>query len=120
MIVTAYQDLYINQGTDFTTALTLTDNFGNPINLSGSNLLSQAKKSFTGNAAITFATTVADPTNGLVYLSIDAANTISVPSGTFVYDVLVQDPQNNITRVLEGRLFLSAAVTNPALFPVIN
>ena len=120
MIVTAYQDLYINQGTDFTTALVLTDNFGNPINLSGSGVLSQAKKSFTGNAAITFSTTIVDPINGLIYLSIDAANTISVPAGTLVYDVLVQDPQNNITRVLEGRLFLSATVTDPTLFQTIN
>jgi hypothetical protein len=112
-----YQDLYLEQGTTFSTQLTLNDAYGNPYNLTGFHLASQAKRSYyQANATITFATSIVDANNGIISLSIDSANTANVVPQTLLYDVLIKDTSNNITRVLEGRVFMDPAVTSITSF----
>jgi len=107
-----YSDQYLDQGSTFTTQLTLTDNYGNAYNLSGFSVASQAKQSYISpNVAINFSTTVLDAATGVIGLSLDAANSSNVPAGTLVYDVVVKDSSNNISRVLEGRIFVNPGVT---------
>ena len=50
-----YQDVFINQGEDFATQITLYDNYGSSYNLSSFSVASQAKKSYySQNTAIIF------------------------------------------------------------------
>jgi len=109
-----YSDQYIEQGTSFTTQLTLDDSYGAPFNLNGFTVKSQAKTSYySSNAVLTFVASVFDANNGVIQLSADSANTSALPPGKLVYDVIIKDnSSNNITRVLEGQIFVSPAVTS--------
>jgi hypothetical protein len=107
-----YSDLYLEQGTTFTTNLTLDDNYGNPYNLSGFTIKSQARRSYySANATITFTSSIYDAANGIIQLSANAATTANVPAGKLVYDVLIKDTANTTTRVLEGQIIVSPSVT---------
>jgi hypothetical protein len=109
----SYVDQYLEQGSTFTNQLTLTDSYGNPYNLSLFTVQSQAKKSYiTSNVAINFVSTISDAANGVVTLSLPATTSSTVPYGEFVYDVIITDPYGAVTRVLEGRVFVSPGVTN--------
>ena len=107
-----YQDLFLSQGDTFTTQLTLDDAYGNPYNLTGFTIGARAKTSYyTANAALIFTTSISDANNGIIQLSANSATTANVPVKTLVYDVLIKDTSNNVTKVLEGRVFVDPTVT---------
>jgi hypothetical protein len=106
-----YSDQYLEQGSTFTSQLTLADAYGNPYNLTGFTVSSRAKKSYiSSNVAIVFTTTITSANSGIVTLSLPSANTANVPYGKYVYDVIVNDG-STITRVLEGQVFVAPGVT---------
>ena len=109
----AYSDIYINQGEDFTTQITLYDDYGNPYNLSGFSVASQAKKSYyTQNTAIVFNATVYDAANGIIQLNANNSITANLDARQkLVYDVYVTDATGLKTRVLEGQILVSPGVT---------
>jgi hypothetical protein len=109
----AYSDLYLEQGTTFVTSVTLDGNNGEAYNLANFSVRSQAKRSYySSNATLTFTSTVTDAVNGVIRLSATANTTANIPAGTLVYDVLLTDTVGgSITRVLEGQIFVSPAVT---------
>jgi hypothetical protein len=109
-----YQDIYLEQGTTFTTSLTLTDNTNAAYNLVGFSVSSKAKTSYySSTPVITFNTAVSDASNGVVTLSANSSVTSNVSSRQkLVYDVrLVSNTTNTVTRVLEGQIFVSPGVT---------
>jgi len=108
-----YQELFINQNETFTTSLTLDDVNGSAYNLSGFTVKSQAKKSYYNqNVVINFDASISDANNGVITLSANSAVTANVPAGKLVYDVIITETQSgNVTRVLEGQIFVSPAVT---------
>lgn len=109
----AYQDQFLEQGTTFTTQITLDDSTGAPFNLDGFTVASKAKRSYyTSNATITFVSSVVDAANGIIQLSANAASTANATAGKLVYDVILTETATGIvTRVLEGQIFVSPAVT---------
>lgn len=108
-----YQDLFLEQGTTFTTSLTLLDENGSPYNLTDFQVRSQARKSyFSANATITFTSSIENANNGIIQLSANAPTTANVPYGKLVYDVLLtQISTGAVTRVLEGQIFVSPTAT---------
>jgi len=109
-----YQDLYLEQGSTFNETLTLNDAYGNPYNLTGFQVASQAKASYySANASIVFVTTISNANNGVITLSANSSVTSNIitPPTTLLYDVFIKDVFNNVTRVLEGRVFIDPAVT---------
>jgi hypothetical protein len=108
-----YQDLFIEQGTTFNTEITLDDVTGTAMNLTNFTVSSQARKSYySSSATIVFDATISDPNNGVITLAANSAVTSNVSPGKFVYDVLITDTVfNNVTRVLEGQIFVSPSVT---------
>jgi hypothetical protein len=110
--VGAYQDLFINQNETFQTQLVLQDTNGQYLDLSGCTVAAYAKRSYyQANASFEFIVSSADPANGVVTLSLDANTTSNVTATAYAYDVLVSDQYNTVSRVLEGRVFLSPGVT---------
>lgn len=106
-----YSDQYLEQGSTFTSQLTLADAYGNPYNLTGFTISSRAKKSYIStNVAIVFTTTITNANNGIVTISLPSAASANVPYGKYVYDVIVNDG-STITRVLEGQVFVAPGVT---------
>lgn len=109
-----YQDQFLEQGSDFTTQLTLDDVNGAPYNLDGFTVESKAKTSYyTNNIALTFDATIADAANGIIQISANNAVTMNVSTRQkLVYDVVITDSLSGTkTRVLEGQIFVSPAVS---------
>jgi hypothetical protein len=102
----------MEQNTTYNTTITLADNYGNAYNLMNYSVKSQAKRSYySANASLVFTTTISDAANGVVTLSANNATTANLIPGKLVYDVIIIDAFNNVTRVLEGQIFVDPAVT---------
>ncbi len=107
----AYQNLFVDQGSTFTNQLNLSDSSGIPYNLTNFTVNASAKTSYyTPNVAITFASTVLDSNNGIVQISAPSSDTANV-YGTLVYDVTLTDNNGNVTRILEGLIYVNPGVT---------
>lgn len=107
-----YVDLFLDQGTTFNTSLNIDDVNGVPFDLTNFVASAQMRRSYySANASATFiANTGIDPTLGVISLTLDSANTTNIKPGTYVYDVTLE-LDNEIVRVLEGRIFVSPGVT---------
>jgi len=101
-------NISIDQGTTFSTVVALTDDAGNPLNLTAYSANSQIRKWYTSSNSVAFTTELTD---GDIILSMNAATTGSLSAGRYVYDVTVTDNANNITRVVEGIVTVNPRVT---------
>ena len=107
-----YQELFLEQGTDFSTSINLDDVNGNPYNLTGFTAKSQMRKSYYSTSTTAeFTITINAPTTGVLIISLPSANTANVAAGRYVYDVAIKDSANTVTRVLEGIVNVLPRVT---------
>jgi len=108
----AYQELFLEQGTTFTTNITLDDIDGVPYDLTGVTAKSQIRKSYySANTTAEFTTNINIPNTGIILLSLDAPVTANIAAGRYVYDVVIKDTANTVTRVLEGVVNVIPQVT---------
>jgi hypothetical protein len=107
-----YQELFLEQGTDFTTSITLDDVNGIPYDLTEVQAKSQVKKSYYSTSpTATFTISINDPLDGVIILQLDNHVTSNIAAGRYVYDVIIKDGANNVTRVLEGIVNVIPQVT---------
>lgn len=102
-------NLVIDQGATFSTDLTLTDENGDALILSGYTANSQMRKWYTSSNATVFATSV-NVLSGVITLSLSANQTASLSSGRYVYDVEISDGLST-SRVVEGIITVTPNVT---------
>lgn len=108
----AYQELFLEQGTTFTTNITLDDIDGVPFDLTGVTAKSQIRKSYySANTTAEFTVTINTPTDGTILLLLSANTTANIAAGRYVYDVAIKDTANTVTRVLEGVVNVIPQVT---------
>lgn len=103
-------NLVIDQGTTYTTDLNLTDENGDPLNLTGYSANSQIRKHYTSSNSVTFSTSI-NATAGVITLSLTANQTSNIVSGRYVYDVELTDASNSISRIVEGIVTVTPQVT---------
>lgn len=108
----AYSNLYLEQGTSFSTTITIDDVYGEVFDLSGFSARSEMRKSYySANATAVFSTSI-NQTNGIITLELDPATTANIAPGRYVYDAIIVDSIRNITtRVLEGIVEVTPRVT---------
>lgn len=107
-----YQELFLEQGSDFNTSINLDDVNGLPFDLTGVTAKSQVRKSYySANATAEFVITINEPETGVILLSLNSANTANISAGRYVYDVVIKDGNNSKTRVLEGIVNVLPQVT---------
>ena len=107
-----YQELYLEQGTTFTTSITLDDVDGVPFDLTDIEAKSQIRKSYySANSTAEFIIQITDPPAGTIFMKLDANTTTSIAAGRYVYDVAIKDSANTVTRVLEGIVNVLPQVT---------
>lgn len=111
--MTAYVELFIDQGTDFNSIIYITDDTTNDsVNVYGYTANSQIRKSYysaniTANITCSFTNTA----NGELTLSMDANTTANIRAGRYVFDVKVTDSSNIVSRILEGIITILPSVT---------
>lgn len=98
-----YSELFLEQGTDFNTVITLDDVNGAALNLVNYSGSSQMRKSYySSNAAASFIIQTGG-TAGTITLNMSSANTANIYPGRYLYDVYITSNETGYrARVLEG------------------
>ena len=113
-------DLICKQGTTWEFYVTLEDEGGNPIDLTGYTGRGQIRKDYTSeNATASFTVSIDSPKDGKVKILLDAETTSSIEAGhsykdeksKYVYDIEIEDSNKYVTRILEGIIMVSPEVT---------
>jgi hypothetical protein len=104
-------NIFIDQGANFTTTVTISDSDGSALDLTGYTALAQIRKTYESTTATDFTTTFdADRTTGKISISLTNAQTSTLEYGRYVYDLVVTDVSSVKTRVVEG-----IATVNPSV-----
>lgn len=103
-------NLIIDQGVDYSTSVTLTNDDGDIINLSGYTAESQIRKTYTSLSAVDFNVSIAE-TQGVVSLALSANVSSNLVPGRYVYDVLLTNTQGIKSRIVEGIVTVTPRVT---------
>ena len=104
-------NLFIDQGADFTTTVTINDSTGSALDLTNYTALAMVRKSYASTTATTFTSTFAsDRTTGQITISLTDTQTAALESGRYVYDLIITDASGTKTRVVEG-----IATVNPSV-----
>ena len=107
-------NLYIDQGSDYSTTVTINDSAGSPLDLTGYTSTAQIRKTYTSSTSVPFLCTFdADRATGKITISLTNVQTNAIKSGLYVYDVLIADVATPPvkTRVVEGTANISPMVT---------
>jgi len=107
-----YVELYVDQGTDFSITVNLTDDTTElPENVTNYIVTSTIRRSLLSvNATANLTCTLTDPTSGEFAVSMDSANTANLKAGRYFFDVKVKN--NNVTsRLMEGTLIVTPSIT---------
>ena len=108
------QNIEIDQSSDYLKEFIAKDDTGTVINLTGSTVTSQVRKSYgTTTIAATFTCAVVSATAGTFTLALTDVQTAegTLERGRHVYDVIVTDAGDDKTRVQEGIAVVSPGVT---------
>jgi hypothetical protein len=105
-------NLYIDQGSDFSTTVTINDSAGSALDLTNYTASAQIRKTYSSSTYTAFTTTFdTDRTTGIIKLALTNTQTVALKSGLYVYDVLISDVNSVKTRVVEGSATISPMVT---------
>lgn len=103
-------NLVIDQGSTFSTDLTLNDENGDPLTLDGYAANSQIRKWYSSsNAAATFTTSI-NTSSAVITLSLTANQTSNLIAGRYVYDVEISSGAE-VSRIVEGIVTVTPQVT---------
>ena len=105
------QNIIIDQDSDYSQEFTAKTDAGVVINLTGSSIDAQVRKSFAASTATAFTPTTVTATSGIFSLALTDVQTALLDRGRHVYDVRVTDSTSTITRIQEGVATVSPSVT---------
>lgn len=103
-------NLLIDQGSTYSTTLTLTNETDEAMDLTGYSGAAQLRKHYTSSNSYVFGVDL-NATAGTVTLSMNANNTANIASGRYVYDVEITSSSGVVTRVVEGIVTVTPNVT---------
>lgn len=107
-----FVELQIEAGATFFSDVVVSDNNGSPKDLTGYTLAAQLRKSYYSTTATNFVLNVTNAVEGMVTMSISAANTSNIRPGRYVYDVeMTHTSSGEVTRIFEGIVTVLPNVT---------
>jgi len=106
-----YSNLTVDQGSDFSTQITVEDSTGNPADLTGYIGAGEIRKTYTSSAHYDFVVVITNAASGVVNITIPNAVTNVMKPGRYVYDIEVRSPTMEITRIVEGQVEVLPGVT---------
>lgn len=105
-------NLYVDQGSDFSAIVTLTNQDGTPINLTNFTIKSQFRKSYQSSSATSFTASVYNATTGKVKLQLSASASSAIQAGRYLYDVeITSGDTGERKRALEGIVVITPEIT---------
>ena len=110
-------NIVIEQGYEFETTFQLQDTRTNtPLVLSGigttDGATAQIRKSYASSKAVSFGSSILDTDNGLITISLTAAQSSALKPGRYVYDVkLTNSTSGKEYKAVEGNALVRAGVT---------
>lgn len=119
----AKANIIIDQGADFSTIITASDDVGNPVNLTGYTGVAHVRKNYASNLFYEFIVDFPSPaTQGQVRLRMSRDYTDSIPPGRYVYDVEITSPAplDERTRLVEGIVTVTPSVTRGSNTAIIT
>jgi hypothetical protein len=98
-------NLIVHKGTYFEEIFSLTAEDGSGLNLTGHSVTAKIKKHPTATTSYPFTTTltIADST---VKISMASTMTSSMPSGRYIYDVVLTSSTGLLSKVVEGNVLV--------------
>lgn len=103
--------LVMDQATTFSVDLNLTDDNGDPLNLTGFTANAVMRKWYTSSNSIVFNTSM-NVSSGVLTLELDSSATANITAGRYVYDVdLTDNATNAVSRVVEGIVTVTPSVS---------
>jgi hypothetical protein len=104
-------NLYIDQGTDYTITVDVTDSAGDILDLTDYTATAQIRKTYTSSSlSATFTTSIA-AVAGQVTISLTDTQTSALEAGRYVYDLNIESGTGVKTRVIEGQAVITPGVT---------
>jgi len=106
-------NLVIDQGSDFSSTITLEDNVGNAIDLTNYTIRGQVRKTYTSSTSYPFTTTkLTSQGPGKIKIQLTPTQTGTMKPGRYVYDVeIVHTTGTPVVRVVEGQVTVTPRVT---------
>ena len=108
----SFVELSLDQGTDFSVNIDLTNDDGSVINVTNYTFSSSIRKSYySANTTANLTVTIASAANGNVALTMNAATTSNIKAGRYMYDVKMTNANNSTSRVIEGIITVYPQIT---------
>jgi len=109
----AKANIIIDQGADYSTVLTVTNDDGTATDLDGYTAAGEMRKHYTSSTATaTFVISFSsDRSDGLITISLPRSTTTNIPAGRYVYDVEITSSGDKRTRLVEGIATVTPQVT---------
>ena len=104
-------NLYIDQGTDFSVTVDVTDSAGDVLNLSGYTADAQIRKLIVHQLSVRHLLLVFQKFAGQVTLTLTDTQTTALSAGRYVYDLNIESSGGSVTRVIEGQAIVTPGVT---------
>ena len=103
-------NIIIDQGTDFSTAINLTDSSGVDLNLTGYSAASQIRKTHSSSNSTAFTCTLTTA-NSTLTLALNNSVTAAMSAGRYVWDAELTNSSGTVSRILEGMVTVTPEVT---------
>tara|TARA_R100001509_G_C4739059_1_gene172567 strand:+ start:10 stop:342 length:333 start_codon:yes stop_codon:yes gene_type:complete len=104
-------NIFIDQGADFTTTVTVTDSNGDAVSLVGYSAAAQIRKSHSSSTSTAFTASISNASGGEITITLSDTQTAALEAGRYVYDVLITASGGDKTRVVEGQVTVNPSVT---------
>jgi hypothetical protein len=107
-----YSNITVDQGSDFSTEIIVSDAAGGIADLTGYLVTAQLRKTYASSTAVDFTAAVESASQGKVSIALTSTQTNALKAGRYVYDVEIQNGTGGtITRIVEGQLTVTPGVT---------
>tara|TARA_R100000541_G_C1832174_1_gene74330 strand:+ start:124 stop:459 length:336 start_codon:yes stop_codon:yes gene_type:complete len=104
-------NIVIEQGFDFDTSFQLEDSRTNsPLVLTSALTEAQLRKYYGSSTSVSFASSVTEPNNGLVKISLTASQTVNIKPGRYVFDLKITNDGKEF-KAVEGAVLVRGGVT---------
>ena len=109
--MSSISNIFIDQGADFTTTVTVTDSNGDAVSLVGYSAAAQIRKSYSSSTSTAFTTSISNASGGEITITLSDTQTTALEAGRYLYDVLITASGGDKTRVVEGQVTVNPSVT---------